>query len=129
MRPDGPADKLAEFYEDLVQGQPVFPVSEAGQLHLSLLWRLCLNYPDSVENPMNMGIDRDRGCLEPIDEHTVSGLTPNGRKLKQLVHIFGDISTILGDQDLGDLLDCPRLCIVEAYWFDESRDGPSICRG
>src|SRR2546425_3809101 len=97
MWADRPADKLAEFYEDLVQGQPVLPISKAGKILLSLLGRLCLDHPNSVENPVNMGIDGNRGCLEPVDEDTVSGLTPNGRKLKQLVHIFRDNSAILGE--------------------------------
>src|SRR5712691_12710013 len=61
MKPDRPADKLAELYEDLVQRQPIFPVSKAGQFLLSLLRRLCLNHPNSVENPMNVGIDGNRG--------------------------------------------------------------------
>ncbi len=82
MRPDRPADKLTESYENLVQRQPIFPVSQAGQFLLSLLRRLCLNHPNSVENPVNMSIDGNCGCLEPIDEDTVGGLPPNGWKLK-----------------------------------------------
>src|SRR5712692_7427677 len=129
MRPDRPADKLTESYENLVQRQPIFPVSKAGQFLLSLLRRLCLNHPNSVENPMNVGIDGNRGCLEPIDEDAVGGLPPNRRELKQLLHVLRYVATVLVEQDLRDLLDCPGFCIVEAYWFDESRNGPSIRRG
>src|SRR5439155_27021006 len=98
-------------------------------LLLSILWRLSPNYSNTVEDPMNMSIDRNRWCLEPVDKDTVSSLTPDRGELKQLIHILRNLASILVEQDPGDLLDSPCFRIVEAHWLDESCDSPGICSG
>src|SRR3989442_15902640 len=100
MWPDRPANKLAEFYEDLVQRQPIFPIGYPSQLLLSILRRFRLDHSNPVENPMNMSIDGNSGCLEPVDEDAVSGLTANRRELKQLLHTLRNLAAILVEQDL-----------------------------
>jgi len=78
---------------------------------------------------MNMSIDGDCGCLEPIDKDTVSSLAPDRRELEQLIHGLRDFATILVKQDPRDFLDSPCFRIVETHWLDESCDSPSICSG
>src|SRR5439155_1505232 len=78
---------------------------------------------------MNMSIDGNCGCLEPVDKDTVSSLTPNRGELQQLIHALRHFATILVKQDPRDFLDSPCFRIVETHWLDESRDSPGICSG
>src|SRR5437867_13374740 len=78
---------------------------------------------------MNMSIDRNRRCLEPVDKDTVSSLAPDRRELEQLIHGLRDFATILVKQDPRDFVDSPCFRIVETHWLDESCDSPSICSG
>src|SRR5437773_8711830 len=78
---------------------------------------------------MNMSIDGDCGCLEPVDKDTVSSLTPNRGELKQLIHILRNLTSIFVEQVPRDFLDSPCFRIVETHWLDESCDSPSICSG
>src|SRR2546426_12748324 len=78
---------------------------------------------------MNMSIDGNRGCLEPVDKDTVSSLAPDRRELEQLLHGLRDFATILVKQDPRDFLDSPCFRIVETHWLDESCNSPGVCRG
>src|SRR2546428_10714739 len=125
MRPDRPANKLAKSYEYLVERKPIFSIRQPSKLLLSILWRLRLNYSNPVEDPMNMSIDGNCRCLEPVDKDTVSSLAPDRRELEQLIHGLRHFAAILVKQDPRDFLDSPCFRVVETHRLDKSRNGPS----
>jgi|SRR2546422_3985829 len=129
MRPDRPANKLAKSYEYLVERKPIFSIRQPSKLLLSILWRLRLNDSDPVEDPMNMSIDGNCRCLEPVDEDTVGSLASDRWEFQQLIHALRHFATMLVDQDSGDLLDSPGFRIVETHRFNESGDSHGVCSG
>src|SRR5436853_3115826 len=78
---------------------------------------------------MHMGVDRNRGPFETIDQHAVCGFSANRRKGQQLFHLIRDFAFVLLQDYLSDPLNGPSLGFVEAYGLDDPSDGSRICVG
>src|SRR5271157_55388 len=111
---DGLAGRLPEPDEEVVDIEPVFPRYLPDELLFGLLRRLRTDQPQSVRNPVDMGVHRDRGLLEGVDEHAVRRLPSDRVKLQQVLHGSWDFAHELVHELPGDPDDVSRLHVVES---------------
>ncbi len=123
-RRDRDAGVLAEAHQQAVPVEPVATRQRAAQCHLGLCGCAGLDQPPQVADPMDVGVDADRGLGEPFDQHQVRGLAADPGQLDQLVDRIGDAPVVALDQDAARRLEVARLGAVEADREDEALEAP-----
>lgn len=71
------------LHEQRVEGDPVLPREDLAQPRLGLLGRPGANDTEAIRDPVDVGVDRDRGNAVAEDEHAVRRLRPDRRERRQ----------------------------------------------
>jgi hypothetical protein len=108
--------------EQRVERDPVLRVDRPGEGPLGLLRRSRSDDPEPVRDPVDVRVDRDRRDPVAEDKDAVGRLGPDALQGRQLVERPGDHAPEAVEEVPGDLVDDPRLRVVESGPSDERLD-------
>jgi hypothetical protein len=108
--------------QERVHGDPVPSVDRLPQRRLGLLRRARADDPQSVRDPVDVGVDGDRRDPVTEDENAVRGLRPDAGQGDQLIERLRNRSPEPLEDFAGDDPEHPRLHPVESGRADERLD-------
>jgi hypothetical protein len=108
------AEVLTVLDEERIERNPIPLVHAFPQLLFGLLWRSGVHDAEPVRDPMDVGVDRDRGDPVAEDEDAVRGLRSDPGQRDELLEGSRDLAAEPVEQVLCHGPDDPRLHTIEA---------------
>ncbi len=115
--------------QERIERHPVPGIDAGPQTRLRLLDRAGPDHPETVRDPVHVGVDRDGGDRVAEDEDAVRGLRADPGQRGQLFERTRYLAAEAPQERPGALADRPRLHVVEAGRADQALDRPRIGPG